>query len=182
MNGTDLLEALGDVDEGFIHEAEHQTIPTPGVIAWRRMGSLAACVCLLAAGLYALSPRLSGPTEGSAEQVQDVLTGGPGGGEHKDTTQTPAEQPGEVPAVILHVDEMTAAGFTGTVAELVDTDVLEIGMELNVVLAAGTRHEEADTDAKTDYTGRYVMVQFIAYDRENGTIVANLIEEISEKG
>ena len=179
MNGTDLLEALGDVDEGFIHEAEHHA---PRVIAWRRMASLAACVCLLAAGLYALGPRFSGPTEGSAEQAQDVLSGGPGGGEHKETTQPPAEQPEEVPAVILHVDEMTAAGFTGTVAELVDTDIFEPGMELNVVLAAGTRHETTAADAKTDYAGRYVMVQFIAYDRENGTIVANLIEEIAEKG
>ena len=90
--------------------------------------------------------------------------------------------------MILYVEEMTARGFTGIVAELVDTDVLVVGMELNVVAADSTRHETADekpsisTESKTDYTGRYVMVQFIEYDRENATIVVNIIQEVSEKG
>jgi len=56
-------------------------------------------------------------------------------------------------------------------------------MELNVVVADGTRHETADgnpsmsSDSKTDYSGSYVMVQFIEYDRENGAIVVNIIQE-----
>ena len=29
----------------------------------------------------------------------------------------------------------------------------------------------------TDYSGTYVMVQFIEYDRETGTIVVNMIQE-----
>ena len=79
---------------------------------------------------------------------------------------------------------MTDLGFIGTVAELVDTDIFEIGMELNVVIADGTRHETADgnpamsEDSKTDYFSSYVMVQFIEYDRETGTIIVNIIQEV----
>ena len=97
---------------------------------------------------------------------------------------TPAEGPAEeVPSVILYVEDMTDLGFIGTVAQLVDTDIFEIGMELNVVVADGTRHEIADgnssmsADSKTDYSGSYVMVQFIEYDRETGTIIVNIIQE-----
>ena len=56
---------------------------------------------------------------------------------------------------------------------------------LNVVLADGTRHETADgnssvsADSKTDYTGSYVIVQFIEYDRETGTIVVNIIQAVN---
>jgi hypothetical protein len=31
-------------------------------------------------------------------------------------------------------------------------------------------------DSKTDYSGSYVMVQFIEYDRETGTIIVNIIQ------
>jgi hypothetical protein len=78
---------------------------------------------------------------------------------------------------------MTDLGFIGTVAQLVDTDIFEIGMELNVVVADGTRHETADAnpsmsaDSKTDYSGSYVLVQFIEYDRETGTIIVDIIQE-----
>ena len=97
---------------------------------------------------------------------------------------TPAESPAEeVPSVILYVEDMTDLGFIGTVAQLVDTDIFEIGMELNVVVADGTRHETADgnpsmsADSKADYSGSYVVVQFIEYDRETGTIIVNIIQE-----
>ena len=85
--------------------------------------------------------------------------------------------------MIHYVEDMTDLGFIGTVAQLVDTDIFEIGMELNVVVADGTRHETADgnssisADSKTDYSGSYVMVQFIEYDRETGTIIVNIIQE-----
>ena len=79
---------------------------------------------------------------------------------------------------------MTDIGFIGTVAQLVDTDIFEIGMELTVVIADGTRHETADgnpamsADSKTDYSSSYLLVQFIEYDRETGTIVVNIIQEV----
>ena len=37
--------------------------------------------------------------------------------------------------------------------------------------------EYPEVDRMTDYSGTYVMVQFIEYDRETGTIVVNMIQE-----
>ena len=32
-------------------------------------------------------------------------------------------------------------------------------------------------DSKADYSGTYVLVQFIEYDRETGTIIVDIIQE-----
>ena len=32
-------------------------------------------------------------------------------------------------------------------------------------------------DSKTDYSGSYVLVQLIEYDRETGTIIVDIIQE-----
>ena len=173
MNGKDLLEGMSYVDERFIEEAENGAISKG--IPWAKVAAMAACLCLLIFGLYRLPGTSS--TETAGPIIQDSAIGSPG--------ESGIE---EAPAVILYVEEMTARGFIGIVAELVDTDVLVVGMELNVVAADSTRHETADekpsisTESKTDYTGRYVMVQFIEYNRENATIVVNIIQEVSEKG
>ena len=173
MNGKDLLEGMSFVDERFIAEAENGTISKG--IPWAKIAAMAACLCLMVFGLYRLPGRSS--TESAGPIIQDSAIGSPG----ESGIQ-------EVPAVILYVEGMTDKGFTGTVAELVDTDIFEVGMELNVVMADSTRHETADeklsisTESQTDYTGRYVMVQFVAYDQQTATIVVNIIEEVSEKG
>ena len=72
---------------------------------------------------------------------------------------TPDEGPvGEVPSVILYVEDMTNLGFIGTVAQLVDTDIFEIGMELNVVVADGTRHETVDCNPPMSADSKTVFV------------------------
>ena len=173
MNGKDLLEGMSFVDERFIAEAENGTISKG--IPWAKIAAMAACLCLIVFGLYRLPGRSS--TESAGPIIQDSAIGSPG----ESGIQ-------EVPAVILCVEEMTVNGFIGTVTELVDTDILEVGMKLNVVVADGTRHETADeklsisTESQTDYAGRCVMVQFIEYDQETATIVVNIIQEVSEKG
>ena len=88
--------------------------------------------------------------------------------------------------MILRVDPMTENGFIGTVTELVDTDFLEIGMELNVVYASDTRNEimmESASEYKSqiadqiaDRTGTYVIVQFVDYNKETNTLTINLIQ------
>ena len=168
MNGKDLFEAMSYVDERFVDEAESQRIPK---IPWMKLASMAACLCLLVLTVYGLRPFLNGnETEGfPIEDAQESATGVP--------EEIPAA---EVPSVILYVEDMTATGFTGTVAELVDTDIFEVGMELHVVPADATRHETAES--KPNYAGTYVMVQFIEYNRETSTIVVNIIQEVSEKG
>ena len=89
--------------------------------------------------------------------------------------------------LVYQLDQMTENGFIGTVTELVDTDFLEIGMELNVVYASDTRNEivmESASEYKSqiadqtaDHTGTYVIVQFVDYDRETNTLTINLIEQ-----
>ena len=169
MNGQDLFEAMSHVDERYVDEAESKMIPK--TIPWMKLASMAACLCLLVLTVYGLRPFLNGSeTEGVLiEDAQESAVGVP--------EEIPAT---EVPSVILYVEEMTMAGFTGTVAELVDTDIFQVGMELNVVLADTTRHETAES--KANYAGTYVMVQFIEYNRETSTIVVNIVQELSEKG
>ena len=105
-----------------------------------------------------------------------------------DVVTAPDQQPvAEVPSVILRVDQMTENGFIGTVTELVDTDILEIGLELNVVYASDTRNEivmESSSEYKSqienqvaDRTGTYVIVQFIDYNRETNTLTINFMEQ-----
>ena len=187
MSGKDLFEGMSYVDERFVDEAENKAYPKRVVTPWIKVASMAACLCLIIFSLYNLQPYLRGETEGiTGEGAADAMPEGviEDKVDQESQISTPAEDPAEeVPSVILYVEDMTDLGFIGTVAQLVDTDIFEIGMELNVVVADGTRHETADgnssmsADSKTDYSGSYVMVQFIEYDRETGTIIVNIIQE-----
>ena len=187
MSGKDLFEGMSYVDERFVDEAENKALPIRVVSPWIKVASTAACLCLIIFSLYNLQPYLRGETEGIHQEAGE---GSPEGIEEdkldqESAIQAPAEGAvEEVPSVILRVEEMTEIGFIGTVAQLVDTDIFEIGTELNVVIADGTRHETADgnpamsADSKMDYSSCYLLVQFIEYDRENGTIVVNIIREV----
>lgn len=190
MSGKGLFEGMSYVDERFVDEAETKTLPKSSVGPWIKVASMAACLCLILFSLYNLQFYLNrGATEGDGQEAADVI---PEGGLENELEQDSRESnivssedrpTEEVPSVILYVEEMTDIGFTATVAELVDTDIFEIGMELNVVITDGTRHETADdkpsmsAESKTDYSGTYVMVQFIEYNKDTGTIVVNLIRE-----
>jgi hypothetical protein len=187
MSGKDLFEGMGYVDERFVDEAENKTLPKRIVSPWIKVASMAACLCLIIFSLYNLQPYLRGETEGMAgQEAADAMPEGvlEDKVDHESEIVIPAEgSAGEVPSVILYVEDMTDLGFIGTVAQLVDTDIFEIGMKLNVVVADGTRHETADgnpsmsADSKTDYSGSYVLVQFIEYDRKTGTIIVDIIQE-----
>ena len=72
MNGEDMVKALGYIDERYIQEAETAKLSTKGV--WLRVGSVAACLCLLLAGFYGLRQR-NLPGEGDQEMAQ-VPAGG----------------------------------------------------------------------------------------------------------
>ena len=185
MNGKELLEAMSHVDDRFVHEAEHGTIPKGNVVPWMKWAAVAACLCLILLGaynLYGLAGQgpstgiTSGNTPGGAVPVGTIPAVG---GQYGTVLQPPAQPPaGEVPSVILRVDGITEDGFAGTVAQLVDTDVFEVGMELKVQVAEGTKNQEHLK------TGSHVMVQFIEYDRENAIIVVNVIDAVKppEKG
>ena len=193
MSGKDIIEGMSYVDERFVDEAEIKTLPKRIAVPWIKVASVAACLCLIVFSLYNLQSYLRGETVGmSNEGAADPMPGGIVEDKLDSETQEAVSSTssygivGEVPSVILYVENMTNLGFVGTVAQLVDTDIFEVGMELNVVVADGTRHETVygnstvSTDSKTDYAGFYVLVQFIEYDRETGTIVVNMIQKADE--
>lgn len=55
MNGDDILSALNHIDEKYIAEAETAKISGRGI--WLRVGSAAACLGLIFAGVYGLRQR-----------------------------------------------------------------------------------------------------------------------------
>lgn len=197
MSGKDLFEGMSYVDDRFVDEAETRMIPKRAISPWIKVASMAACLCLILFSIYNLNQFLNlnsmesltgesaddqawpgqGPEEGlESEMEQDSMESA-----IANTEDAPA---GEVPSVILYVDEMTELGFTGSVAQLVDTDIFEIGMELNVIIEDDTRYETTDgnpavsEDSKTSLVGAYVMVQFIEYNEETQTIVINMIQDV----
>ena len=178
MNGKDLFEGMSFVDERFVEEAESMRIPRRTVAPWIKITSMAACLCLVLFGLHSLMPDQS-------REDSELNLGMASGAEASQTAPTAPVYgaAGEVPSLILRVDQITETGFVGTVAELVDTDIFEIGMELNVVFADGIRHETADgtppmtVNSTTGDSASYVKVQFIEYNENTGTIVVNLIEK-----
>ena len=190
MSGKDIIEGMSYVDERFVDEAEIKTLPKRIAVPWIKVASVAACLCLIVFSLYNLQSYLRGETvgmsnEGAADPMPEGIVEDKPDSETQEAVSSTSSYGivGEVPSVILYVEDMTNLGFFGTVAQLVDTDIFEVGMELNVVVADGTRHETVygnstvSTDSKTDYAGFYVLVQFIEYDRETGTIVVNMIQK-----
>ena len=190
MSGKDLFEAMSYVDERFVDEAENNPLSKRAVSAWIKAASMAACLGLIVFSVYTLHPYPQGETEGMAAEGaaeltrEDVLEDEKEQVSQAAAIETPsAESVEEVPTLILYVEDMTETGFFGTVAQLVDTGAFEIGMKLNVVAADETQYKTADgnsvmsEDSKTDYSGSYVIVQFIRYDRKTSTIVVNMIQQ-----
>lgn len=79
MNGEDMVRALGFIDEKYIDEAETAQLSAKGI--WLRVGSAAACLCLLLAGFYGLR-QSNILTEGSQEMPQF-----PAGGKQEDIAE-----------------------------------------------------------------------------------------------
>lgn len=192
MNGKELFESMSNIDDHFIEEAENETIDKTIAFPWMKFGAMAACFGLIVCSYLFWQPHQIGQIPSSSETQEPVIESAPAietewKSDQADVVTAPDQQPvEEVPSVILRVDQMTENGFIGTVTELVDTDFLEIGMELNVVYASDTRNEimmESASEYKSqiadqaaDHTGTYVIVQFIDYNRETNTLTINLIQ------
>ena len=193
MNGIELFESMSNIDDYFIEEAENETIDKTIAFPWMKFGAMAACFGLIVCSFLFRQPHEIVQTPSDSETQVPAVESEPAKeterkSDQADLVSAPDQPPvAEVPSVILRVDQMTENGFIGTVTELVDTDFLEIGMELNVVYASDTRNEivmESSSEYKSqiedqyaDHTGAYVIVQFIDYDRETNTLTINLIEQ-----
>lgn len=192
MNGKELFESMSNIDDHFIEEAENETIDKTIAFPWMKIGAMAACFGLIVCSFLFWHPHQIGQIPSSSETQDPVMESVPAietewKSDQADVVTAPDQQPGaEVPSVILRVDQMTENGFIGTVTELVDTDFLEIGMELNVVYASDTRNEimmesayedkSQIADQTADRTGTYVIVQFVDYNKETNTLTINLIQ------
>ena len=183
MTGKDLFEGMSWVDELFVDEAEHAQLPKPRVIPWIRVASMAACLCLI---LFAI-PHLLPPPE-NPRSPEDTAPNGsledPRESQHSNILSPEDPPTGEIPNVILYVEEMTAEGFIGTVTDYGVTDHLGLGTKLNVLIGEGTRSDSDNTaihDSKTDFTGRYVVFQFYEFDPDTGTIVIDSYDIIDEE-
>ena len=188
MNGKELFEGMSLIYDRFVDEAEHQMPQKQTVYLFGRLLPMVACLFLIltaALGFYEISGR---PEVIPPETVLGSIPDEPYSPSKPQQDNKPEEvskdNVTEVPSVILRVEQMTAHGFIGTVAELVDTDIIPIGTELQVVFVDGTREEATMADAdqhksqNTSLVGSLVSVQFLNYDPETGTITVNLINHI----
>lgn len=170
MTGKDLFEAMSFIDERFIDEAEHGYPSKPMALPWIRVTSIAACLCLVMLSLWCIHPLLLNPHETTPP------------------TTLPLILPEGFTEVILYVEEMTADGFTGTVAEPVTPGLFEPNEQLHVVLKDNTRYELADgtagmtADHRPDFSGRYVLVLCSEYDPSAAFIAVDMIFEMQAPG
>lgn len=170
MTGKDLFEAMSFIDERFIDEAERGYPTRTMVLPWIRVTSIAACLCLVMLSLWCIHPLLLNPHETTPP------------------TTLPLILPEGFTEVILYVEEMTADGFTGTVAEPVTPGLFEPNEQLHVMLKDNTRYELADgtagmtADHHPDFSGRYVLVLCSEYDPSAAFIAVDMIFEMQAPG
>lgn len=192
MKGENILLAMGSIDDRYIMEAEEAVSFR---ISGYAKGLIAACVSLLIlAG--SILPRHLNMAEDHF-QVQDTVSFSNENETvyldphlHTDPdyiiSQDTASAVGEVPSVILRVEEWTETGFVGTVAELVDTDIFDLGTRLLVEFDSDTftmRSDHFDAVQKTDprAEGMLVRVMFTEYDADARTLVIESLEPEVDK-
>lgn len=198
MTGTQLLEALSFVDEKYIQEAETANLGrnTP----WMKILSVAACLCILITGVYAVSRMQSkGAMEGMTEMAAapeaakdeaapaEAPAATAAAPKEDSLTEEPAAEEGfsaaagevqHIPYAKLRILGQTDTGFTAVVEEVSDEPTpLEPGMELTIVFDASmvpgnTREVNIDTSRLTENTP--VVVEGGAYDA--GTNILYVVE------
>ena len=194
MTGTELIEALSFVDEKYIQEAETAKLGrnTP----WMKVLSVAACLCILITGAYALSRMQS---KGAMESMIEAAAP-----EAAVEEAAPAEEPAataaapkqesvteefaaaeegfsaaageleQIPYVQLRILGQTDSGFAAVVEAVSDEPTsLEVGMELTIVfdgsmIPGNTREVMHDTSKLTENTP--VVAEDGAYDAGTNTL------------
>lgn len=201
MSGKDLLEGMSYVDEKYVDEAETQSIQMTSGQAWMKWVSLAACLCILVFGIVSFGdPWNSGensvmhdtanPENSGADNIAENV----GPESELDKAWMDNSESHEVCSVVLRIDNWNADGFTGTVVQMMDSEIFDIGTELTVVFSesigesnimAGVHQNQDSFPSQAMYPeGTLVEVKFIAFDESSGTIRADIISpaEEQEKG
>lgn len=122
MNGQDLLEAMSFLNEELVAASD----TAPRIIPWKRILTLAACLCIVLLGAFSLT-RIS-PWQQTKEASADSFS------LTEAAPQMDAGQPEtaaagasnevlndacstEAPSILVRLEELTETGFRGTVLE-----------------------------------------------------------------
>ena len=145
MTGTELLEALSYVDERYIAEAETAKLH-PGV-PWMKVLSVAACLCILITGAFALERMTDKYAETEAAAPAAKVEEFPAQEELSKTEAAPKEEMTDevAPEPPMAVEEEVASHELQHIpnAKLRVVKVLEEGRF--VAIAEATQEMEADT-------------------------------------
>jgi len=153
MTGQELLAGLSFVEERFIQEAEMASLKR--VILWRQVLSVAACLCVLMAGAFAMGQfgQKSAEMEAAAPPapeaaVEEAAPEEPAAAPKEESTimdhaevesaQTSAGELHHIASATLTVTEVTEAGILAVVAKTdADTELFTVGLEVTVMVDPG---------------------------------------------
>ena len=185
MTGTQLLEALGFVDEAYIQEAETAQLGrnTP----WMKILSVAACMCILITGVYAyqlFQPK--GATESMQEAAAPAAPAATAEAPRQESVmeeaapeEVRAPAAGElehIPYARLRILSVTEDGYTVLVEEVAEiTSVVEAGMELTLVVDPAMvpgADAQIQNDLSKILADTLVRVANGAYDAEKNILYA----------
>lgn len=152
MNGKDLLEGLGFVEDALIAEAEARR--RRPALKW--LGA-AACFCVMLGSLFLLWK----PRPDNAETMHPEL------GTTLPETNTQILPQG---TILLRVEGVEDEGFLATVLQ---GGILDAGSRVTVTMEAGDL--ETGKDLPACQPGDQVLVTLIRYDEETNTVYAESV-------
>ena len=198
MKGKHLMEALNQVDERFLEEAEEPLkLPKSRGIFWI---SAAACLCLLVLGgmlLPGMNREEEQKTYPGGVQLSNETLAIEDPGDGATPTIAPAnsypvspadggERPGnaEQPSVILKITRWTDTGLDAVVDGLADTSLIPAGTEVKVIFSQnccyatpaedyGWRLIDEKPTEETYPAGSRILVQFYGY--EDGYLYVDMV-------
>lgn len=190
MTGLELLEGLSFVDARYIAEAD--TAKLGRNVPWMKVLSVAACLCILIVGAFALEnfghkgtmEEAAAPAAPAATQAAAPLA--PAEGEIPESAEEPSltDELQEVSYAKLQVTRLGEDGWFEAVVEEADTDLLAAGDQICLVVDPGMvpgAGSEITNELSWIAEGAVLMIQNGAYDAGNGVLyVAEVFAETGE--
>lgn len=183
MNGRQLLEAMGAVDERYVQEAEDVQLSRPHAVRW---ATLAAAACLCLAALWMVDGFLnwgkSMETIGADDNTEVIVSGG----------GTPYGAPITEEAdsfVILRLEQDVSGDLTGVIEEAGSFDTLVPGLKVQVLsvssdreIAAGQKAEDTPENSAQAAQGQRLRVHVVSYDPETNILIIDSAAVLQEEG
>lgn len=170
MNGSDLLRAMGQVDERYIQEAEEAVPARPKYLWIRWAAAAAACLALVLAVGRLLAPEDMGPVSmesdaqsmgipegmprettaevcppgtGPAVDIFDAIPGDPELSVETDAL-TSDQEPSKLPGAVVRITLWREDGFDAAVEKIMCDDRFSVGAVLSFRLCENTVFVEGD--------------------------------------